>query len=349
MRADGIPVSQQVIQMKARAAAEEDGLHNFTASYCWLKGFKQRQRLSLRTRGAQGQQPPEDAQVIVEAFGKTVAEEAARLGVTEVWNADETAVFFELIPRRTIDTVGTKTVWVRCAGAERRRVSVLLLGSSLGRKKPPFLVFKETPSKVPTRRQENEATRNGFGARVWHALKDTCPMERIFANKAGWLTGPLIVRWLDLMFHGEPGSKLLLLDEFSGHWTGEVLEKCRELNITLLGIPAGCTSVSQPADVAWNRPFKAQMRKLWVERLMDTVKNNRTVEPPSRETVCSWVSTAWEALVTIENGFRASRIFVNTDSQVEELSLALSLAEIQGDVQLAACDGEEGGNTTEDE
>jgi len=218
-----------MIQIKARETAEEEGPRDFARSYRWLKGFKRRQRLSLRTRGTQGQQPPEDARAIAQAFGRTVAAEAARLGVDEVWNADETAVFFELLPRRTIDTVGTKTVWVRCAGAEKRRVSVLLLASSLGRKKPPLVVFKEVPSKIPERQRENDSRRNGFGPRVWDAIKDTCPRGTTFANKSGWLTGQLIVKWLELMFRDEPGPKLLLLDEFSGHWTGDVLAKCEEL------------------------------------------------------------------------------------------------------------------------
>ena len=139
MLAHGVPVSQRMIQLKAVAAANDAGIQGFAASYDWLDGFKRRQRLSLRTRGAQGQQPPENLQVIAEAFALEVAEMATKLGVKEIWNADETAVFFELIPRKTIDITGTKTVWVRCAGAEKRRVSVLLLGSSRGRKKPHLL------------------------------------------------------------------------------------------------------------------------------------------------------------------------------------------------------------------
>jgi len=157
-------------------------------SYPWLEGFKRRHRFALRARGTQGQQRPEDALMISEAFGRHVAAEAARLEVTEIWNADETAVFFELLPRKTVDTVGTKTVWVKCAGADKRRVSVLLLGSSDGRKKPPFLVFKEVPSRIPARQTESELVRHGFWPGVWEALKDTDLCDTTFANKAGWLT-----------------------------------------------------------------------------------------------------------------------------------------------------------------
>lgn len=349
MRKNGVPVSQQMIQIKAGAAAKDAGLTGFAASYCWLKGFKRRQRLSLRTRGTQGQQPPEDAHALAEEFGKLVAAEAARLGVNEVWNADETAVFFELIPRRTVDTTGTKTVWVRCAGADKRRVSVLLLGSSAGRKKPPFIVFKEPPSKVPWRQRENESLRHGFGSRVWSVTRRACLSDTTFANRAGWLTGSLIVQWLDKMFRDEPGPKLLLLDEFSGHWTNEVLTKCEELQITLLKIPAGCTSVSQPADVSWNRPFKAHIRKQWVDRLVETVRTSQPLVPPPRDIVCSWVKTAWDNLDAVENGFRASHIVIDTDAQVGELSQALGLVELGESTQVSISERGEDDSATEDE
>jgi hypothetical protein len=328
-----------MIQLKAQVVARSEGIGDFAASGPWLEGFKRRQHLSLRTRGTQGQRPPDDLEAVAERFGLEVAAKARELGVDEVWNADETAVFFELLPRRTVDERGARTVWVRCAGAEKRRVSVLLLGSSLGCQKTPFIVMKEVPSRVPCRQAENDAERNGFGQHVWDGLEELESRDTVFANKAGWLTGPLIVKWLELMFGNMPRMpRLLLLDEFSGHWTEEVLAKCEELQLTLLRIPAGCTSVCQPADVSWNKPFKAEIRKLWVDRLVGIVENNEPFTPPSRIDVCNWVLTAWRSLETIENGFQASRIPINTDAQVAQLALDLKMAEITDDTQIVTED-----------
>jgi hypothetical protein len=300
----------------------------------------------MRTRGSQGQQSPENLQEIAEKFGMSVAAEAERLGVKEVWNADETAVFFELLPRQTAESTGARTVWVRCAGAEKRRISVMLLGSSLGRKKEPFMVLKEVPAKG-TAGEENRLLRHGFGLRVWNDIGETDFRARTFANKSGWLTGPLITEWLEMMFKDEPGPKLLLLDSFSGHWTGEVLAKCEELKITLMKIPPGCTSVSQPADVCWNRSFKAHIRKIWVNRLVHMVRNNEPFTPPTRRQVCAWVGMAWNELTCIENGFHASHIDINTDSDVEEITRAMGLVEIVGDDPQMLTD--DSGNTTEEE
>jgi len=59
------------------------------------------------------------------------------------------------------------------------------------------------------------------------------------------------------------------------------------------------------------------------------VMGKQPIEPPSRDIVCSWVQAAWEGLDAVENGFRASRIVIDTDAQVEELSRVLGLAELR--------------------
>ena len=66
LRAEGVPVSQQMI--KAREAAKEDGLQDFAASHRWVEGFKKRHHISLRTRGTQGQKRPEDALALAKDF-----------------------------------------------------------------------------------------------------------------------------------------------------------------------------------------------------------------------------------------------------------------------------------------
>ncbi len=151
-------------------AEEKEHPKEFKASTTWLTAFKKRFRLSCRTKSNQSQTAPEDCQEQAAAFGEKVRAKAKELGVSEIWNADQTPVNFEMIPRKTLDATGCKTVWVRCAGKDKERVSVMLLASSSGKKKKPCIVYKQT---VPTSAEglkENRDKRQGFGPRIWKYL-----------------------------------------------------------------------------------------------------------------------------------------------------------------------------------
>ncbi|KAG1690102.1 hypothetical protein DVH05_028438 [Phytophthora capsici] len=96
------------------------------------------------------------------------------------------------------------------------------------------------------------------------------------------------------------------------------------------------TAVSQLADVAWNFPFKANLRNLWQCNMQDQLKRPRpgnkkfVLERPGREQICGWIRQSWNGLAgdTIVNGFKASGLFPDPHSaassdlvaQLEELS-----------------------------
>ncbi|KAG6944444.1 hypothetical protein JG688_00017071 [Phytophthora aleatoria] len=71
------------------------------------------------------------------------------------------------------------------------------------------------------------------------------------------------------------------------------------------------TSVCQPADVAWNFPFKARLRAYWVGYLREQLRahnsgNKFALTAPDRVKVSKWVSMAWDELssTTIANGYK---------------------------------------------
>ncbi|POM69757.1 Hypothetical protein PHPALM_13940 [Phytophthora palmivora] len=65
-------------------------------------------------------------------------------GVDGIYNADQTAVLFEYLPKLTISARGVKTVWVRCAGKDNERVGIVLFGNSFGTRNTPFVIAKST-------------------------------------------------------------------------------------------------------------------------------------------------------------------------------------------------------------
>ncbi|EGZ10496.1 hypothetical protein PHYSODRAFT_406309, partial [Phytophthora sojae] len=91
---------------------------------------------------------------------------------------------------------------------------------------------------------------------------------------------------------------LLLWDDFSGHWSKEVIQCAKELKVELLKVPPGATSVCQPADATWNGPLKARLRLLWIEHLKAQLLERDPaiafkLMPPTRAEICNWVSSAW--------------------------------------------------------
>ena len=112
LRNEGIPISNQMMCLQAKILPEERGLSSdqFKASHKWQTEFKDRFRLSSRTKTNQGQVSPDDIQKQQEEFAKKVKETAKHLGVKVIWNADQTPVQYEMIPKKNVDNINQKTM-----------------------------------------------------------------------------------------------------------------------------------------------------------------------------------------------------------------------------------------------
>ncbi|POM64404.1 hypothetical protein PHPALM_20067 [Phytophthora palmivora] len=73
--------------------------------------------MCARTR--QGQTSPEDPDRLAANFSRVVRQMMQALGVTTVFNADQTAVLFEYLPARILSKMGATTVRVRCGGKSK--------------------------------------------------------------------------------------------------------------------------------------------------------------------------------------------------------------------------------------
>jgi len=341
MRTEGIPVSGELLRKMARCVAAAENVGIFSASSPWLHGFMKRHNLAIRKSGNQGQVTPHDAQQRAMAFGAQVEAKMKEIGATEVWNADETPVFFDMVPKYSLENKGAKTVWIRGNGLEKRRVSVLLLGSSRGEKRRPFVVFKEVPSRNTSTQLENIMHHYGFGSQVWSKIAQKVVETGIDvrANHSGWLTSSNMCEWLDIHFQSVPGPTLLVLDQFSCHKSDQMMAKCKQLNITIMLVPSGCTCTAQPADVAWNRPFKNKIRELWVAKMICELSScGKKLWHPSRDNVLEWISSSWNDLSeqVVVSGFRGARMLEEAtkfEAQVHDLVTKLQQCKLY-DVEL---------------
>ena len=59
-----------------------------------------------------------------------------------IFNMDETAIWFDMIPEYTLDIKGARRVYIRSSGSEKMKVSVILCSSADGYLLIPLLIFK---------------------------------------------------------------------------------------------------------------------------------------------------------------------------------------------------------------
>ncbi|POM67602.1 hypothetical protein PHPALM_16366, partial [Phytophthora palmivora] len=233
LRDEGVPVTPMMLRLQALAEAEEVGIERF-------------RYLALRAKTRQGQLRPSELTQIARDFAKEVHEKARSLGVTHILTPTKQVQYYITI-RKTLDRKGIKTVWMKCSGKEKERVKVTLLGDSDGNKYTPYVVFKVRPSRKPEMELENLQRRNGFGLHIWKEINEAQNSTglRVHGNGKGWWDSALTVEWLRFHFGArEDYSKpvLLLLDDFSGHWTDEVVEYATTINVSLMKIPPSATS-----------------------------------------------------------------------------------------------------------
>jgi hypothetical protein len=57
-------------------------------------------------------------------------------------------------------------------------------------------------------------------------------------------------------------------------------------------IPGGCTSLCQPVDVGFNKPFKSRVRKMWIKWMIAEGVQEGTTNSPMRRDVAVWVDKA---------------------------------------------------------
>ncbi len=59
-----------------------------------------------------------------------------------------------------------------------------------------------------------------------------------------------------------------------------VVQKIQELGVEVKHIPGGCTSLCQPVDVGFNKPFKDHLWRLWTSRMIsEGIVHDRTITP----------------------------------------------------------------------
>lgn len=204
-RQHDVPLSGPIIQEKARQFAFVLDISGFDASAGWLYHFRQRNGIAWQV--ACGEEKAADTESAVTWRNDNFQEIVDAFSPDDVFNADETACFYQLLPDKTMNFKGEK-----CKGGKKShlRVSVLFCCNSTGTEKlKPLLTGKSAKPRC---------------------LKNVVSLPCDYrANKKAWMTRELFTQWLlqldDAM--KKKGRKILLIvDNCSAQCGERAIEQC---------------------------------------------------------------------------------------------------------------------------
>jgi hypothetical protein len=104
-----------------------------------------------------------------------------------------------------------------------------------------------------------------------------------------------MIAWVEEMM--APYIATATLDSYQCHMMASVVYKIQELGVKVKHIPGGCTSLCQPVDVGFNKPFKSHNQKMWIKWMIAKGIKESTTSSPTRHKVAVWV---YEAMVQMK-------------------------------------------------
>ena len=275
-----VAVSTEMIQLTGLSLIKPSA-PDFKASDGWLRKFLSRNNLVLRAKTSMAQILPCDLEDKIAQFRQNVqyVRENGDFPYELIANMDETPAYFDVVPSKTVDKKGKKSIIVRTTKSEKRHITAVLSCIATGEMLPPMIIFKGT-----TTRSINGVT-NKNGAIVTYQGK-------------AWMDEDIMKQWITRVWvqYTKKRPSLLVLNSFSAHVTEEIQVMFARCNTTVIVIPGGCTSVLQPLDVSINRPFKDHLRKCWQQYMVeqsDLVGSaDKKIQPPSKQHLVDWITEA---------------------------------------------------------
>lgn len=255
-RAEGVPISGLTIQEKGKQLAQDMNIKTeVTFSDGWLRCFKERH--GIRDISVCGEKKSADHESAAE-FSSTFHELVKKYNLTpdQIYNADETGLYWRSLPTRTLAGSGEKQA--NGFKMNKQRVTLLLCANASGRHRMKMFVVGKY--KKP------------------RALKGVTSLPVIYdAQKSAWMNAALFKDWF--FKHFVPGVKahflkiglpedskcVLLLDNCRAHPPAHELVSG---SIFVAYLPANVTSLIQPMDQGVCQNVKSIYKKSFCRKMI---------------------------------------------------------------------------------
>lgn len=173
----------------------------------------------------------------------------ATAGSSLIW----TPVFFLMHSSTMIDTVGNKSINIRTTKNASQHTTVAVCITAGGNQLPLLIIFKG--------KQSNK------GGRILGKELKTSPKEAFYETQENtWMSKGMMLLWVEKVVKpyvvtAPPGIiPLLFLNSYKVHLMASVHNAINDLGVEIIIVPPGCTGLTQPNDVGFNKPFKNRMR-----------------------------------------------------------------------------------------
>lgn len=260
-RSKGTPVSGPLIREKARmlhkVMYQEAPDDAFKASPGWLHRFKQRH--GIRQLRLQGESLSADTAEIG-PYKKKVSEyiEERQLSLHQIFNTDETGLYWRLLPEKTLAGGHEKTA--KNFKKPKDRVTILATANASGDCRLPLLLIGKSAKPRCLKNVDRSA------------------LPLLYrSQKKAWMNSSIFMAWFFEQFvpsvkkylrgKGLSEKAVLFLDNAPTHPSSEVLQT-PDGEIQCFFLPANTTSVLQPMDQGVLENLKRRYKRALLEKLL---------------------------------------------------------------------------------
>ncbi|KAG0442155.1 Tigger transposable element-derived protein 6 [Dictyocoela muelleri] len=255
MESKGAIINDNLIKMKAAFFAKKLELTNFKNSTGFLEKFKKRNGLNLKNLSGETYT---SKGVDFSEFISLVKEKVNVYGEKNIYNLDETGIFYKLIPSKSVCKnmrPGYKKF--------KDRISIMLCANLTGSHKlKPLMIGK----------YKNPRCFKSFNIENF--------IEYQYSNKA-WMTHIIFNKWLrnfNQVLRSEHRNILILIDNCPSHKITSSLS-----NIEILFLPKNSTGILQPMDIGIIKCFKTYFNQYKLNSIIEKVENGSDVYESYKE------------------------------------------------------------------
>jgi len=293
----GAILSDELIRNKAIQIGNELKYTAFKSSKGWLECFKNRHNLKLRKLHGESYA---NRAINFDELLDTLREKIRAYKEENVYNADETGIFYKLIPSKSVCILtrsGHKLL--------KDRLSILLCTNMTGTKKLKPLVIGRY--KKP-RCFKNFPVQN---------------FVDYISSQRSWMTSSIFNQWLmtwDMVLQKDESKILLVVDNCPAHKIQVSLR-----NIEIYFLPPNLTSTVQPLDQGIIHAMKTKFNGHKIRDLIEKIEGGADVyecyKKINMKDAIMFLSKAWDEIKseTINNCFTHAKWRVSQTSQEEVL------------------------------